>query len=428
MDAHLYRNYVKPSIDRVVAAVLLVALAPLMMALTIAIRLKLGTPVLFTQTRSGKEGLPFRLFKFRSMTLQCDASGDLLPDAQRLTPFGRWLRSTSLDELPELWNVLCGDMSLIGPRPLLREYLELYTDEQSRRHQVKPGLTGWAQIQGRNDISWESKFESDVWYVDHGDFLLDMKILLRTLWTVVRRQGISKRGHSTSDKFLGKPSLEHSGSEVTDSPRDVIVLGAGGHAKVVISTLRAAGWQVKAVYDDDPDKIGCQVLGVEIRGSLDSIVGVCNRKAVIAIGDADCRQRLAERFQFDWITVVHPMAFVDPSAALGEGTVVCAGAIIQPCCRIGSHAIICEVASISHDCDLGDLVHIGPGACLAGNVSVGDHSLVGTGSNIIPGVRIGHRAIVGAGASVITDLPDLVVAIGCPAKIVKELSVERQVA
>ena len=180
-------------------------LLPLLILVAILIRFKLGSPVLFTQTRPGLYGKPFRMFKFRSMTSACDASGNLLPDDQRLTPFGQRLRSTSLDELPGLWAVLKGDMSLVGPRPLLMEYLPLYTPEQARRHEVRPGITGWAQVNGRNAISWEEKFALDVWYVDNQSLWLDIKILLLTVKKVFVREGISAAGEATMSKFTGTP-------------------------------------------------------------------------------------------------------------------------------------------------------------------------------------------------------------------------------
>ena len=169
---------------------------------TLVIRLTLGTPVLFSQFRPGLNGKPFRIIKFRTMTGEIDSGGNSLPDQARLTPFGRFLRSTSLDELPELWNVLMGDMSLVGPRPLLMEYLPLYSLEQGRRHDVRPGITGWAQVNGRNAIGWEEKFMLDLWYVEHQSLSLDMKILLLTLGRVFDRRGISAEGEPTMPKFV----------------------------------------------------------------------------------------------------------------------------------------------------------------------------------------------------------------------------------
>jgi lipopolysaccharide/colanic/teichoic acid biosynthesis glycosyltransferase len=174
---------------------------PAACALALVIRLKLGSPVLFAHVRPGLHGRPFTMIKFRTMSDARDARGELLPDADRLSRFGKALRATSLDELPELWNVLTGEMSLVGPRPLLMEYLPLYTPDQARRHAVRPGITGWAQVNGRNAISWEEKFALDVWYVENHSLLLDVKILWRTMVNVHRRHGISADGEATMPKF-----------------------------------------------------------------------------------------------------------------------------------------------------------------------------------------------------------------------------------
>ncbi len=189
--------------DVVGASVGLLVLAPVYCIVALLIRSRLGSPILFRQVRPGLHGRPFQMIKFRTMRDAADSNGQPLPDADRLTPFGRWLRSTSLDELPELWNVLKGDMSLVGPRPLLMEYLPLYSPEQARRHEVRPGITGWAQVNGRNAISWEEKFALDVWYVDHHNLWLDMKILYMTLRKVLVRDGISAEGEATMPKFKG---------------------------------------------------------------------------------------------------------------------------------------------------------------------------------------------------------------------------------
>ena len=192
--------------DLVGAAGLLIALGLPMLFLALLIGWRLGRPVLFRQMRPGRYGRPFTMVKFRTMTDERDSAGILLPDAQRLTPFGRFLRSSSLDELPELWNVLRGDMSLVGPRPLLMEYLPLYTPEQARRHEVRPGITGWAQVNGRNALSWEERFKLDVWYVDHRSLWLDLHILWLTLRKVLARDGISAHGDATMPKFTGSKS------------------------------------------------------------------------------------------------------------------------------------------------------------------------------------------------------------------------------
>ena len=202
---------IKRAFDVAAAAVGLVVLSPVLAGVALAVRLRLGAPVLFRQERPGLHGRPFIMLKFRTMTDARDAAGRLLPDAERLTPLGRLLRSTSLDELPELWNVLRGDMSLVGPRPLLVRYLDRYTPEQARRHEVRPGLTGWAQVNGRNALTWEEKFALDVWYVDHASLALDLKILLLTLRRVLAREGISAAGEATMPEFTGTAGAEAGG-------------------------------------------------------------------------------------------------------------------------------------------------------------------------------------------------------------------------
>lgn len=183
----------------------LALLSPFLLVLALLVRWNLGSPVLFRQKRPGLHGRIFEILKFRTMTDALDATGRPRPDAERLTLFGRWLRATSLDELPGLWSVLCGDMSLVGPRPLLVEYLPLYSAEQARRHEMRPGITGWAQINGRNALTWEEKFRLDVWYVEHHSFLLDLQILVRTVVKVFAREGIAAAGEATMSRFTGTP-------------------------------------------------------------------------------------------------------------------------------------------------------------------------------------------------------------------------------
>ena len=193
----------KRALDVAGAALGLVILSPLLLVIAVAVRLVHGSPVLFRQIRPGRHAEPFELCKFRTMTDRRGPDGALLPDADRLTRLGRFLRGTSLDELPELLNVLRGDMSLVGPRPLLMEYLPLYSAEQARRHEVRPGITGWAQVNGRNDQTWAERFALDVWYVDHANPRLDLEILGRTITTVLRREGITESGHVTRENFRG---------------------------------------------------------------------------------------------------------------------------------------------------------------------------------------------------------------------------------
>lgn len=200
----MYKNCFKRMIDCCLAMVAIVVLSPVMAAVAVLLVVaNKGAGVVFTQIRPGKNGRLFKVMKFKTMTDERDENGNLLPDAQRLTKTGKFIRSTSLDELPQLFNVLKGDMALIGPRPLLPQYLPLYSKEQARRHDVRPGITGWAQVHGRNAISWKKKFELDVWYVDHCSFWLDLKIILLTVKKVVVREGITKEGQATTEFFNG---------------------------------------------------------------------------------------------------------------------------------------------------------------------------------------------------------------------------------
>ena len=199
-------SHFKRFFDFMIALAVLILLLPPLFFVYLLVASRLGYPALFRQKRPGYRGQPFLLLKFRTMTNARDAGGSLLPDAQRLTPIGRWLRSTSIDELPALINILRGEMSFIGPRPLLMQYLPLYSPEQARRHDVKPGFSGWAQINGRNALSWEERFCLDVWYVDHQSFWLDLRIFLLTIAKVIRREGLNADGHSTMPPFMGSIS------------------------------------------------------------------------------------------------------------------------------------------------------------------------------------------------------------------------------
>lgn len=189
--------------DRLVATLLLVVLSPVLLIIAFLVWFHLGRPIFYRQTRPGRNAKPFTIVKFRTMKQAANPQEELISDADRITPFGRFLRSFSLDEFPELWNVLRGDMSLVGPRPLLAQYVHRYTQEQARRHEVLPGITGWTQVNGRNELTWERKFDLDVWYVDHWSLMLDLEILFRTVFSVARRQGISLDGHATTAEFMG---------------------------------------------------------------------------------------------------------------------------------------------------------------------------------------------------------------------------------
>ena len=208
-NASFYEKYIKRLMDMLLSGLALIVLSPVLLVTAVLVRTKLGSPVIFCQERPGKDEKIFRLYKFRSMTDEKDENGNLLPDEIRLTRFGRLLRSTSLDELPELWNIFRGDMSIVGPRPLLVRYLPRYNEEQKHRHDVRPGLTGWAQINGRNAISWEEKFRLDVWYVRNLRFTTDVKIIFLTVKKVFCREGISSETAATMEEFMGTKEHDH---------------------------------------------------------------------------------------------------------------------------------------------------------------------------------------------------------------------------
>jgi len=197
----------KRLLDLLIAIPAVVVLSPVFAIISIAIALRLNRPILFRQVRPGKDGKPFTMVKFRTMRDAHDQHGRLLPDAERITPLGQFLRSTSLDELPELINVLKGEMSIVGPRPLLMHYLDLYTPQQARRHEVRPGITGWAQVHGRNALTWDERFRQDVWYVEHASLLLDLRIIALTVWKILKREGVNEPGMATMSEFTG--SVRH---------------------------------------------------------------------------------------------------------------------------------------------------------------------------------------------------------------------------
>ncbi|EEQ63054.1 bacterial sugar transferase [Helicobacter pullorum MIT 98-5489] len=202
----MYKNLIKPILDFILAFLLIIIFSPIILIVALLIKLKLGSPILFTQERPGLNGKIFRIYKFRTMSDERDSKGDLLSDELRLKGFGKLIRKSSLDELPQLFNVLKGEMSFVGPRPLLVEYLKLYNQEQAKRHNVKPGITGWAQVNGRNAISWEEKFKLDVYYVEHISFMLDCKILYMTFFKVLKRKDINSNTNITMEKFTGNKS------------------------------------------------------------------------------------------------------------------------------------------------------------------------------------------------------------------------------
>lgn len=408
--------------DIVASGALLVAAAPVMLVVALLVRWRLGSPVLFTQERAGRGGVPFNLLKFRSMTDERDAAGELLPDKQRLPPFGLRLRASSLDELPQLLNVLAGHMSLVGPRPLFMHYLPLYSTEQRRRLEVRPGLTGWAQVNGRNALSWNERFAHDVWYVDHQSLALDLRILWRTFVRVITRDGVSQEGHVTMEPFKGAETTGASqAADAGSKHARLLVLGAGGHGKVVADCARATGrWREIRLYDDALEA-GTVRGAWQTFGKLPDLIADLgpHDEVFVAIGRSQTRLRVLQELAAQGATVavvIHPAAVVSPGVSIGAGSLVVAGAVVNVDARIGRGCIVNTRASVDHDCALGDGVHVCPGATLAGTVTVGPGAWIGAGSTVREGITIGVDAFVAAGAVVVRDVPDGVTVAGIPAR------------
>ncbi len=415
----IYYPYGKRLLDLTLALSALLFLAPVLLLVAVLVRIKLGSPILFRQVRPGLHGQPFTMFKFRTMRDLYDQNGKLLPDADRLTSFGRFLRRSSLDELPELFNVLKGEMSLVGPRPLLVHYLALYTPPQMRRHEVPPGITGWAQVNGRNRLAWEQKFVLDVWYVDHLSFLLDLKIILLTLWKIGKQEGICQPARATIDEFRGPKAMPN-----------VLLIGAGGHAQVVADILlrsqEASGENdvsLLGYLDDNPNLQKKAFLEKVVLGGIAALDQIAHDSLIIAIGDNVTRRILFEKFQARkeaFAIAKHPSAIVAPDVLIGEGTMLCAGTIVNPGTRLGKNVILNTGCTIDHHSSIGDHVHVAPGAHLGGEVEVGEGTLIGIGAIVLPGVHIGSWSIIGAGAVVTTNVPNQALVIGVPGRVVRQ--------
>lgn len=413
----VYKRYFKRPMDIFLSLSAIILLSPVLLITAIFVRVKLGSPIIFKQKRPGLKEQMFTLYKFRTMTDERDKDGELLPDKIRLTKFGEFLRSTSLDELPELFNILKGDMSVIGPRPLLVQYLPLYNDHQKRRHGVRPGLSGLAQVSGRNAISWEEKFDLDVQYVDNVNFIGDWKIIVLTINKVFVREGINSEKGATVEPFKGGQKEERGNMK-----GKLLIIGASGHGKVVADiALKMNKWQSIAFLDDD-ESIKSS-MGIEVIGkSTDALKHLDDWEIFVGIGNNSTRERIQSYLEVAGAyipTLIHPNATIGEMVKVGRGTVIMAGVVINCCTGIGKGCIVNTSASIDHDNVIEEYVHISPGAHLAGTVRVGKGSWIGIGSVIINNRNITSNCHVGAGAVVVNNITEPGVYVGVPAQKVE---------
>lgn len=410
---------IKRIIDIIFSLFAIIIFMPIYLLIAYKIKKNLGSPILFRQARPGLNGKPFEMIKFRTMKDATDANGNPLPDSERLTQFGRMLRATSLDELPELWNVLKGDMSLVGPRPLLMEYLPLYNERQTKRHNVRPGVTGYAQVNGRNAISWEEKFELDVWYVENQSFWLDIKILLKTISKVIKKDDITAEGEATMSKFTGSSVYAVYGAS-----------GCGRSLMPVVRDFISKQNTIKAnnIYfiddsiadSEDKNINGHQVINYNSFKNLP----IQNKYVIIAIANSAIREKIAETLKTDNIKL---WSVISPNSEIFDNVTIDEGCAISPYVTIGSNTKIgkCFHANlysyVEHDCIIGGYVTFAPSAKCNGNVHIDDYAYIGSGAIIKQGtptkpLKIGKGAIIGMGAVVTKDVPEGVTVVGNPAK------------
>lgn len=399
----MYKNYLKRFLDLTAAFIGFILLSPIFILITILLFFANQGQPFFVQKRPGFQSTIFSILKFKTMNDKKDAMGNLLSDAERLTKIGNFVRKTSLDEIPQLLNVLKGDMSLIGPRPLLTQYMHLYSPYQNRRHEVKPGISGWAQVNGRNAIDWETKFDLDVYYVNNLSFWLDCKIVLQTLKKILVSEGINSKNCATIEPFSGNTN--------------VVVYGAGGHSRVVLDVLFNEGkYNVQEIFDDNP-KVN-DIFGVSVSKTPESTYFL-NKNCIIAIGNNSIRKQIVKSLETNYVMTIHTSAVVSKFSKVGHGTQIMALAVVNPNTEIGHHCILNTGAIIEHDCFLADYVHVSPNATLGGGVKVGEKSQIGIGATVLPNVIIGKNVMVGAGAVVTQNIPDNAVVVGVPGKIIK---------
>ena len=394
---------IKRVFDVVSSFIGLLLLLPLLIIVTFLVMVFIDKKFLFVQKRLGKDCRKFNIYKFKTMKDIYDSKGELLSDEYRITKLGNILRKTSIDELPELINVLKGDMSIVGPRPLLVEYKDLYTKEQLRRHEVLPGITGLAQIEGRNNLSFEDRFKMDIFYVDSHNMWLDIKIIFKTIFKVLLQRDINQEKSASCEKF---------------SPRKLVIIGAGGHGKVVAEIAELLGdWAEIAFLDDNKTSVEDRY---RVIGKIEDFSIYCDSDFVVALGNNRMRLALVEKLIKESINVVnliHPKATISNHITMGVGNVIAANSVVNCDVEIGNACIINTGAQVDHDCILTSGVHVSPSATLCGGVKVGTCSWIGASSCIIEYKSIDNDVTVGAGSLIIKDISSSLKVCGVPGTI-----------
>lgn len=398
----------KQLFDTLISLLLLILLLPVFLLLILLVAIKLGRPVFFVQDRPGKNGKPFKMIKFRSMTNEKDAAGQLLPNEQRMTAFGRWLRASSLDELPELINVVKGEMSLVGPRPLLMDYLPLYNDFQKRRNEVKPGITGWAQVNGRNAISWEEKFILDVTYVEQRHLLMDFSILFLTIWSVLERKGINQSSQLSMPRFRGNK---------------LVIVGAGsvgGHLAMNLMEY-APQYELIGFVDDDPAKQSAELFGFPVLGPIDTLLHMDHVSVIIGIAFPTVKRKIIERLTknstLQFPAFISKKSWISKGSAIGKGCVIYPGAAVNYGCDIQDFVVVNMNCAIGHNCTIGRYSSLAPGVNLAGYTWLGEGVEVGIGSSTRQQIRINQNAVIAGQAMVVSDVLRNTKVAGVPARV-----------
>ncbi|MCA1012708.1 NeuD/PglB/VioB family sugar acetyltransferase [Halobacillus halophilus] len=413
----------KRILDLLIAGFLTALFFPLMCFLYVLVKIKLGDPVIFTQERPGLKGHLFKIYKFRTMTNERDAQGRLLPDDKRLTRLGKTMRAWSLDEIPQFFNVLKGDLSLVGPRPLLKDYLSIYNEEQARRHEVKPGITGWAQVNGRNALTWEDKFKADLWYVENRSTCLDLFILAMTISNLFKRKGVNHRGTATMPVFEKKK---------------VVIIGAGAQGGEILETINLLNqkdgiYEVVGFVDDNTSLHGSRYRGVPVLGPVNILVSpeYNNTNVICSIGNPSVKKEVLQKLEerpvpLRYLSIIHPASVIAQDTSVGRGTYVAPNVVLSNNVSTGDHVLINYGCTVGHDSLIGDYCSIYPGTNVSGEVHIHEGAEIGCGSSIVPGLSIGAWTVIGAGAAVINSIPAHTTSVGVPAKVIKNRYLERK--